>query len=433
MAQENTGKTSHRLRIAMLSIHSSPMGPLGTQNTGGMSVYVRELAKWLGRRGYMVDIFTYLWGRKREMALHPRVRLIHLGPSSDPNIPKEQLHTHLPSIFNALESYRQSQSLEYDLIHSHYWLSGVVGAMAQARWQCPHITMFHTLGRVKNDTAFSECDSDLRTAHEQWLVQVANHIVVPSHREMDHLVGYYYAPKTKISVIPCGVNLSLFQPLNPQAERKDLGWPLDAPVVLFVGRFAPLKGLDRLVGAVARLQPRFPDMQCMIIGGDGTRAESTRALKQLVRRLGVNDHVHLVGRVDQNELPSFYNAADLLAVPSHYESFGLVALEALACGTPVAATPVGIMDAIIRPDINGVVLANASAEDVAVGIGHILDRPLSQRPSRQAIRATVENYGWSQIETAIAETYHTLMRNHDPARETEDYVADRVFAQQATR
>ncbi len=396
------------LRIAMLSIHSSPVGPLGTLNTGGMSVYVRELARWLGAAGHSIDIFTYAPGQSRDIALCPGVRLIHLNEKSG-LIAKEQLPDHLPQVFDALEAYRRSQDLVYDLVHSHYWLSGVVGAMAQTRWTCPHLTMFHTLGVLKNKTDSAENEPDHRIAHERKLVRSADAIVVPARKELDNLLLDYYAPSDKISVIPCGVNLEQFRPLDRAAARTVIGLAQGDPVALYVGRFAPLKGLDLLLAAVARLKKCLPNLKLLVAGGDGPRSAGTLDLIEQSRRLGIMRQVSFVGRIEHDDLPYYYSAADLLVVPSHYESFGLVVLEALACGTPVAATRFGAAEAVLQPDRNGDIIAGPDADAVAEAMDRQLTRTPHRRLSRRRIRETVTAYDWRRIAASVAELYHELV------------------------
>jgi D-inositol-3-phosphate glycosyltransferase len=406
------------LRIAMLSIHSSPIGPLGTLNTGGMSVYIRELARWLGAAGHRIDIFTYAPGQRREITLYPGVRLIHLNGKRG-NIAKEQLPNHLQQVFDALEGYRLSQDRTYDLVHSHYWLSGMVGAMAQTRWNCPHLTMFHTLGALKNKTDSVENESDHRIVRERKLVHSVDGIVVPARKELDNLLLDYYAPSDKISVIPCGVNLEQFQPLDRTAARAAIGLAQDDPVALYVGRFAPLKGLNLLLAAVARLKKRLPNLKLLVAGGDGPRSTGTLDLLEQSRQLGITAQVSFVGRVEHDDLPNYYNAADLLVVPSHYESFGLVVLEALACGTPVAATRFGAAETVLQPGLNGTIIAGPDAGSVAEAMHRQLTRPSQERLSGSRIRKTVTAYDWRRIAARVADLYHQLVENYDKLTDTQ--------------
>jgi D-inositol-3-phosphate glycosyltransferase len=401
------------LRIAMLCIHSSPLGPLGTRDTGGMSVYVRELAQWLGRMGHAVDIFTCMRpGAADSQALHPNVRLIQLASGAGADIAKEQLHLHLDAVFQVLDAYRRNHRLAYDLIHSHYWLSGIVGDMARRHWRCPHMITFHTLGRVKNNTAGSENEPDLRIAHESQLVQAADAIVAPADRERDNLIRLYRAQERKITIIPCGVNLELFQPQDRADCRRRLGIPPDRRVVLFVGRFAALKGVDALLGAVADLAQRISGLHLVLAGGDGPASSSFRSLTRLAAALDLRNRVWFAGRIEQLQLPVHYSAADLLVLPSHYESFGLVVLEALACGTPVAATRVGAVETIIRPGINGSILDDPGRDSVARGISRFFENSGGRPLNPATIRATVAHCGWERTAAAMIRAYGELIEAH---------------------
>jgi D-inositol-3-phosphate glycosyltransferase len=406
------------LRIAMLSIHSSPIGPLGTLNTGGMSVYVRELSKWLGAAGHYIDIYTCASGPSCEVDLYPGVRLIHLDRGNHSEIDKEHLPNHLKEAFEALERYRKSQGLTYDLVHSHYWLSGVIGAMAQSHWQCPHLTMFHTLGVLKNKTDSEENEPSHRIANERKLVNSADGIVVPARKEYENLLLDYYAQPYKLSIIPCGVNLELFRPMDQTAARTAIGQASNKPLALYVGRFAPLKGLDLLLSAVAHLKDKGTDLHLMIVGGDGPRSANTTVLIELTNRLGIRSQVTFVGRIEQRDLPTYYSAADLLVVPSHYESFGLVVLEALACGTPVAATQFGVAESVIQNDVNGVIIAGPEVTPVAKAMLGQLSRSGQDRLSRSQIRETVAGYGWRRIATDVAKVYNQLIEDHTNSPQT---------------
>jgi D-inositol-3-phosphate glycosyltransferase len=396
------------LSIAMLSIHSSPLGPLGTRDTGGMSVYVRELARWLGRMGHRVDIFTCMrTGDADTLDLYPNVRLIQLGAGGVADMAKERLHLHADTLFRALDD--RIRPRVYDLIHSHYWLSGLVGDLARRHWRIPHMITFHTLGRVKNTTAGSEDAPDLRIVQEGRLVEEADAILAPAERERDNLIRLYRAPERKIRIIPCGVDLELFRPGDRADSRLRLGIPLDRKVVLFVGRFAALKGVDALLEAAADLAPAASDLNLVLVGGDGPESAGFRSLSGLAEALGIQDRVWFPGRIEQDRLPMYYSAADLLVLPSRYESFGLVVLEALACGTPVAATPVGAVEAIIRPGINGAIIDDPSRTGVARGIGRFFEKFGGRALDPAAVRATVAHYGWERIAAVVVRAYNELI------------------------
>ena len=395
----------------MLSVHSSPVGELGTRDTGGMSVYIRELARQLGRRGHGIDIYTRVdASSQRQIAeLDENVRLIQLRAGENGHLHRLALYPHLADFFRELEEFRARRGLNYHLIHSHYWLSGRVGNWAQKQWKIPHIFMFHTVGAVKNNTAGSEKEPEIRMATEKQLARQCDRILVATDNERDHLVQHYGASPETIGVVPCGVNLDLFRPLNKVSARQELGFDQNESIVLFVGRFAPLKGIDRLMQATARLKDH-ERLRLVIVGGDGQNTAEAKHLQRLSRRLGIQSLVNFVGRIPQDKLPPYYSAADLLVVPSYYESFGLVALESLASGTPVIATNVGAMQSILQDGRTGRVVNNGSATLLAETIQSFISR--SFPASADAIRASVLRFGWENVASAMIDEYAAVLRQY---------------------
>jgi len=393
---------SEKLRIAMLSVHSSPMGELGTKDTGGMSVYIRETAKEFGKRGHMVDIYTRLngSGQKQTAELYENVRLIHLRAGNYGQLNKLALYAHLDEFFKELERFRTKEFLAYDLIHSHYWLSGKVGNWA-------HVFMFHTVGAVKNSTAGSEKEPELRTAIEKQLAGNCDRILVATDKERGHVIQHYGASPETIGVVPCGVNLDLFRPLNKAAARRQLGFSHNESIVLFVGRFAPVKGIDRLMEAIAHLQ-QHQQLRLVVIGGDGHGTPEQQRFQRLARKLSIGDSVTFVGRIEQDRLPPYYSAADILVVPSYYESFGLVALESLASGTPVVATKVGAMESILREGETGHVVSNGSPRLLAKGIEKFLWG--SNGISAREVRASVLRFSWANVASAMIDQYAAVLK-----------------------
>ena len=410
---------SDQLRIAMFSIHSSPIGELGTKNTGGMSVYIRELARHLGVFGHRVDIYTRLNGTKHNqiIELYDNVRLIHLSAGSNGYVHKLALYYYLSDFFRALERFKNQEGLHYELIHSHYWLSGRLGSWVHDRWNIPHIVMFHTLGTVKNSAGVADREPDLRIATEKKLARTCQRILAPTEREKENLLKYCQPPPEKIGVVPCGVNLDLFRPMDKAAARLRLGFDEDESIVLYVGRFEPIKGIDRLLEAMAYLK-HHKRLRLVIIGGDGPGTPEYQKLQQLSGKFGIQKSVRFVGRVEQNKLPPYYSAADALVVSSYYESFGLVGLESLACGTPVVATRVGAMEDILEDGKTGHVVADLTPRGLANSIEKIIANPAGPLLSAHAIRASVLKYGWSHVASAVVNEYDTVLRNSlsEPAR-----------------
>jgi D-inositol-3-phosphate glycosyltransferase len=403
---------SDQLRIAMFSIHSSPIGELGTKNTGGMSVYIRELSRHLGVFGHCVDIYTRLNGTKHNqiIELYDNVRLIHLSAGSNGYVHKLALYYYLSDFLRALERFKNQEGLHYDLIHSHYWLSGRLGSWVQDRWNIPHIVMFHTLGTVKNIAGVADREPDLRIATEKKLARTCQRILAPTDREKENLLKYCQPSAEKIGVVPCGVNLDLFRPMDKAAARQRLGFDEDESIVLYVGRFDPIKGIDRLLEAMAYLK-HLKRMRLVIIGGDGPDTPEYQNLQRLSGKFGIQKSVRFVGRVEQNKLPPYYSAADALVVSSYYESFGLVGLESLACGTPVVATRVGAMERILEDGKTGYVVADATPRGLANSIEKIISNSANPLLSAHAIRASVLKYGWSNVASAVVNEYDTVLRN----------------------
>jgi D-inositol-3-phosphate glycosyltransferase len=373
-----------------------------------MSVYIRELARELGGRGHWIDIYTRLINGRQQpvINLFDNVRLIHLGIPNNGNLSRLALYPHLSDFFKSMEDFRTREGIEYDLIHSHYWLSGRMGNWAQELWDRPHLVMLHTIGVVKNRTGVGQPESELRIAAEKELVKNCHRIVAPTDREKENLVKHYGVRNEKIAVVPCGVNLNLFQPEPKLVARKRLGLDPDDKIMLNIGRFEPLKAIDRLLEAITHLDD-LKQLRLVIVGGDGVEAPATRFLKQKAGNLGIGDKVIFAGRIEQNSLPQYYNSADALVMASHYESFGLVGLEALACGRPVVSTPVGAMEALIEQSRAGHIVTDSLPQSLANGIRSILaDGGL---PSPGEIRKSVQAYSWPNVASAILDEYETAI------------------------
>lgn len=394
------------LKIAMLSIHSSPIGDLGTKDTGGMSVYVREMAKELGRKGDHIDIFTQHNIGKHDpvIGLYHNVRLVHLTGGTRENITKSSLYEVLPQLFCELESFRIKENITYDIIHSHYWLSGALGLELQSSWNAYHLITYHTIGAVKNLTCPTENASELRLENEKKLAKLCDQIVLPTQKEKEYLIHYYNAPADKIRIVPCGVNLELFKPLDKASARRDLSFSTDDLIILYVGRYTPIKGLDRLFKAFQYLA-ELPNLRLVMVGGDGEHSHMFRQLQSQAMAFHMENRLIFAGRVDQKTLPAYYNAADVLVLPSYYESFGLVALEALACGTPVVATSVGAMEEIVKDGVTGYIAKDPNPQHYARLIEAILLKQQQNGLSPSKIRSSVAEYTWSRSASLLLEAY----------------------------
>jgi len=403
--------SASHLRIAMLSVHSCPIGNLGAKDTGGMSVYVREVAHELGKQGILVDVYTRVHDPrdKQIIKLGQNAQLIHLRAGEDENIHKLAVYPHLPDFAHNLESFRKHNDLQYDLVFSHYWLSGWVGETLKRWWNIPHVTMFHTLGAVKKSIGIGEDEPELRLETERHLARNCHHVIATTGKEKDDLVWRYGASPERIGVVPCGVNLDLFQPMNKEKAKRQLGFG-DDKIILFVGRIEPLKGIDQLLRAMAYLQngqrPRL-----VIIGGDDHSQYEMERLRRLTWRLGIGGSVSFLGLMKHEKLPYFYSAADVCVIPSYYESFGLVALESIACGTPVVATNVGDLRSIIRQGETGYVVMDNTPHHLAQKIAWLLSKPSPDMKSLLSIRESVTGFSWSNIAEAVIRECKLVLAN----------------------
>ncbi len=401
-----------QLKIAMLSAHSCPVGKLGAKDTGGMSVYVLELARELGKCGHLVDIYTRAHDPKDKqiIELGQNVRLIHLKAGRNGEMHKLAVYPHLPDFAGKLENFRKRNRLKYDLVYSHYWLSAWVGRFLQGWWDVPHIVMFHTLGAIKNAIGIGEAEPELRIETERYLVKNCHRIIAATGKEKEGLILHYGALPETISVIPCGVNLELFQPVDKEAARQQLGFNGNKNI-LFVGRLEPLKGIDRLLMAMTYLENR-EGTRLLVIGGDGNSQHEIERLQRLSRELHIQDSVIFLGLIKQEKLPLYYSAADVCVVPSYYESFGLVALESLACGTPVVATDVGSARSVIRQAETGYVVTDSSPHRLAQKISLLLSKPEVGAESIGLMRASVAGFSWSGIAEMMVKEYRKVLADY---------------------
>jgi D-inositol-3-phosphate glycosyltransferase len=404
-------------RVALISYHTSPLSPLGGRDTGGLNVYVRELARELGARGHLVDVFTRRGDpdASEAVGLGPGARVVHVDAGPAAEIEKDALAAHVDAFVAGVRRFAEREELRYDVLHSHYWLSGVVAERLKASWRAPHVAMFHTLGEVKNRSRISEREPDGRIEAERTIAREAERVVVASRDEQQLLTQLYGARASNIAVVPCGVNLDLFHPIEKEDARRQLGLSDDDRILLFVGRIEPLKGVDILLGAAAQLEAES-DCFVLVIGGDNSaRGGELAHLRHLASELGIAEQVNFVGAVDHERLPLFYSAADVCVVPSFYESFGLVALEAMACGTPVVASRVGGLAGTVRDAETGYLIPWRCPEPFAERIELLLDNEELRRAFGQAAREQVERYRWGNVAEATVALYTELIEGV-PAR-----------------
>jgi D-inositol-3-phosphate glycosyltransferase len=376
------------LHVAMLSVHTCPLAALGGKETGGMNVYVREVSRELGRMGVSVDVFTRSQDPAipRVVPLGERARVIHLTAGPEAPMPRERIHDHIDQFVDG----------------------GVAALALKARWSVPVLQMFHTLGRLKNRVARNaeELEPPVRLYEETRIVGSADRIVAANVVERAELLRDYAARASRVATIPCGVDTDLFVPGDRAEARRRLGFD-DRPLLLWVGRLAPIKGLDTLLDALARLRAAGQDARLLIVGGDADEPANGHEtwLRQRIGVLGVSEAVRFVGPQPQGVLPLYYAAADVTVLPSYYESFGMVALEAMACGSPVIASRVGGLVTTVRDGVTGFLVPDSDVAALAERIETLLADPdLRWRLGREGVRWAAQ-HRWACVAEAICREY----------------------------
>lgn len=400
----------HETRVAMMSLHTSPLAELGrSRDAGGMNVYVRELAQHLGRRGTAVDIFTR-WTDPhlpQILSLGMGARLIHIPAGPIAPVHKNDLFHYASTFAAGIDCFAISNRLDYHVIHSHYWLSGVAGLNLAQRWGAPHLMMFHTLARLKQMARPAEQESPVRIAQEGRIIAESDLVIVATEDERAQIARLYGNAGCHLRIIPCGVDLGRFTPEDRAADRARLRqqWHLGSePMLLYVGRLDPLKGAELLVRSLGAMRQAAT---LVLVGGDARDPERAR-LVALVEGLGLAERIRFVDAAPQATLSSFYRAADLLVVASHYESFGLVAVEALACGTPVLAPRVGGLPTIVQDGVNGALVCQRTPEHFAERLDALLGDPARLAALAANARPSVRRFSWHAIAVQVSDLYGTL-------------------------
>lgn len=411
------------MRVAMLSYHTCPLATLGGKDTGGMNVYVRDLSRELGRQGIEVDVFTRSQDEhqphvKEELGHGGRV--IHIPAGPEVPVAKEILYQHVPEFVGGVREFARAQGLTYDVIHAHYWLSGVAAKSLREAWGVPFVQMFHTLGHMKNRIAQSpaEREGTLRIKTETQLLYEADRVIAATPAEKTQLVWLYRADGKRIATIPPGVDVGHFYPRAMAAAKERIGLEPEKKLLLFVGRIEPLKGLETLVRAVSILRDQgvcnCADLALSIIGGNpddpaAQNAEMER-IKALRMELGLIKMVTFLGARAQDTLPDYYSAAEAVVMPSHYESFGMVALEAMACGTPVIASEVGGLAFLVQDGVTGFHVPDRDPEKLAERICAVFTDPELRHQLGAQAAQYAEGYRWELIAQQLQQVYADVRR-----------------------
>jgi len=413
------------MRIAMLSYHTCPLATLGGKDTGGMNVYVRDLTKELGRLGIHVDVFTRSQDEHVPHVVHELGfgnRVVHIPAGPEAPKSKNDIVSYIPEFVEGVKQFAIEKNIAYDVIHSHYWMSGLAAEALSAAWGgTPIVHMFHTLGEMKNRVARSEDEraGEDRLHGERRVLRRADRIIVATLAELTQLRFLYRADSRKMIVIPPGVDVGHFYPIPSDEAKQFIGLKPENRMILFVGRIEPLKGVDTLIQAMAcldlSLRSRESPVHLAIIGGEphvgpaDMSAEMAR-LQKLCDDLCMGGMVVFLGKRAQDTLPYYYSAAELLVMPSLYESFGMVALEAMACGTPVIASEVGGLGYLVQDGKTGYTIPDSDPEGLCEKLTSLLgDHELRDAMGRQAVEYSA-NYAWEEIAGQMIGVYRDVLQ-----------------------
>ncbi|MBZ8177618.1 D-inositol-3-phosphate glycosyltransferase [Corynebacterium poyangense] len=402
------------MRLAMISLHTSPLQQPGSGDAGGMNVYVLSTATHLARRGVEVDIFTRATrkGQGEIVEVDPGLRVINIVAGPYEGVSKEALPTQLAAFAGGMLQWAHCHNERYDLIHSHYWLSGQVGWLIRDLWRVPLVHTAHTLAAVKNAhrSAEDSPESEARRICEQQLVDNADVLVVNTEQEEADLIHHYDAEESRIRVIPPGADTELFTPGSDRATeraRRELGIPLHTKVIAFVGRLQTFKGPQVLIKAAAELFRRDPHQALRIVmcGGPSGQHATPEEYRQLASSLGIERKVRFLDPRPPAELVALYQAADIVAVPSYNESFGLVAVEAQASGTPVVAARVGGLPLAVADGETGILVAGHDPHDWADALAELLDNDEKRIAMGEAAQRWARKFSWQASAEKLAALY----------------------------
>ena len=407
-------------RIAILSVHASPLAPMGGKKTGGMNVYVRKLAQEMGRRGIAVDIFT----RRTSLALPSvdhtlgdNVQVIYISAGDDRSLTPNEMFDYLPEFTKGVIAFTTRHNISYSLIYSHYWLSGWVAHELKQLWGIPFVHMFHTLGQMKNRIPSASQDkiNNQRVRTETQIAEWADSIVAATQAEFAQLRWLYRVSRRKIAIVSPGVDIEQFYPMPGEIAKAHLHISKKTNLLLYVGRIEPLKAVDTVIQALAIIRDRQPgifrNLCFTVVGGNPADPCDTELirLQSLVAELGLQDSVIFVEAKEQSALRDYYAAALAVIVPSDYESFGMVALEAMATGTPVIASEVGGLAFLIRDGETGLHVPVREPEALAERILELLLNPDKLLQMRDNAVTAAHQYAWSAIAGKLLEVFDEML------------------------
>ncbi len=393
--------------VAMLSMHTSPLDmPGSTRDAGGLNVYINQLTRELGQSHNVIDIFTRRTNKQipTVVQITPKVRVIHIQAGPSTLIPKNELYQYTTDFALHIDEFKLNANRHYDVLHSHYWLSGTAALKLAHRWAIPHITMFHTLAHLKQLANPEEAEPFIRLEMERRLIQQSDYIIASTNEERIQIIRHCGATPGQVQVIPCGIDLKMFTPQNQQQARVKLGLGHQEPVLLFVGRLDPFKGPDLLLRSAAMMQAKA---QIVIVGGKSSSDKDVHKLKELAVQLKISKRVHFIDAQPQYQLPMIYSAADVTVVPSYHESFGLAAVESLACSTPVVATRAGGLTTVVQNGKTGFLVPHCPGF-FAERLDSLLHNPGMLKDMSLAARPSVLQYSWKNVATMVKNMYEDV-------------------------
>ena len=394
------------MRIALISFHGCPVARLGEKDTGGMNVYVLNLARELGQLGHFVEVFTrYHDPSDPEIVkLDDRVNVVHIeaGPHNEE---KAYLPAHVDSFVNNVRQYASYNSINYDIVHSNYWLSGLTAVTLSDLWNVPHVATFHTLAKTKMRARAGEEESKERSDIERQIMDSATGVLVLTDVERQDIVNLYQINADKIQVISGGVDTDTFYQIPKDDAKDSLGFlNPHKKTILYVGRIEPIKGLDVLLDAMKILK-ESQEVQLIIVGGNLSDDTNLNKLRDQAKNLGINQDVFFTGSLEQSKLKNYYSAADVFVLPSHYESFGLVALEAMACGTPVIASRVGGISSFVQDGADGYLVPWRCPEPFSDRIEVLLKNDPLREYMGNSAKKKAHSLNWKKIAHRVSEYY----------------------------
>lgn len=403
--------------IALISVHGDPAIEIGKEEAGGQNVYVRHVGEALAELGWQVDMFTRKVNVEQENIVwhSPNCRTIRLKAGNVNFVPRDNLFGHLPEFVDNFLKFQEENGIRYDLIHTNYWLSSWVGMQLKQKQASQLVHTYHSLGAVKYNTVKTiPLIASTRLGVEKQILETAQRIVATSPQEQEHMRTLVSA-KGNIDVIPCGTDIERFGCLDRESARAELGINPQTKLVMYVGRFDPRKGIETLVRAV-RESELFgsEDLKLMICGGSRpgqSDGDECKRIKGIVAELGMSHMTEFPGRISQEDLPSYYAAADVCVVPSHYEPFGLVAIEAMASFTPVVASDVGGLQFTVVNEETGLLAPPQDVQAFANAIDRILhDANWSKQLGRAARKRVETKFSWDGVAVQLSELYTHLLQ-----------------------